>query len=111
MSLNKVIVIIGASSGIGANLARYLSNDAKTHLNKLGLVLVARRENELNQVADTIKNEYCSTFVIPSDVTKRENVEKILQETKNKFNTISCWINNVGLGVSRSVLDLTDDDV
>ena len=40
MSLNKVIVIIGASSGIGANLARYLSNDAKIHLNKIGLVSV-----------------------------------------------------------------------
>ncbi len=38
-------------------------------------------------------------------------MEKILQETKNKSNTISCWINNVGLGISRSVLDLTDDDV
>ena len=65
----------------------------------------------LNQLANTIKNDYCSTLVIPSDVTKRENVEKILQETKNKFNTISCWINNVGLGISRSVLDLTDDDI
>jgi short-subunit dehydrogenase len=111
MSFNRVIIIIGASSGIGAGLARYLSNDAKIKLNKLGLVLVARRENELNQVANITKNDYCSTLVIPSDVTKRENVEKILQETKNKFNTISCWINNVGLGISRSVLDLTDDDV
>ena len=59
MSLNKVIVIIGASSGIGANLARYLSNDAKIHLNKIGLVLIARRENELNQIGNHIQNEYC----------------------------------------------------
>jgi short-subunit dehydrogenase len=111
MSSNRIIVITGASSGIGAGLARYLSNNAKTQLNKLGLVLVARRENELNQLANSVKNDYCSTLVIPSDVTKRENVEKILLETKTKFNTISCWINNVGLGISRSVLDLTDDDV
>jgi short-subunit dehydrogenase len=111
MSINRVIVIVGASSGIGAGLARYLSNDAKVQLNKLDLVLVARRENELNQIADITKNDYCSILVIPSDVTKRENVEKILQETKNKFNIISCWINNVGLGISKSVLDLTDDDV
>ncbi|CAF0937892.1 unnamed protein product [Rotaria sordida] len=111
MSLNKVIIIIGASSGIGAGLARYISNDAKNQLKKIGLVLVARRENELNQAANNAKNDYCSTLVIPADVTKRENVEKIFQETKLKFNKISCWVNNVGLGISRSVLDLTDDDI
>ena len=111
MSLNQVIVIVGASSGIGAGLARYLANDAKTKLYKLDLVLVARRENELKQIAITTKNDYCSTLVIPCDATKREDVEKILNETKTKFNTISCWINNVGQGISRSVLDLTDEDV
>ncbi len=34
-------------------------------------------------------------IIIPSDITKRENVEKSFQGTKTKFNQISCWINNV----------------
>jgi short-subunit dehydrogenase len=59
-------------------------------LKEVGLILVARRENELTRVADAINNDYYSTLIIPPDITKRENVEKILQETKTKFNRISC---------------------
>lgn len=111
MAFSRVVVIVGASSGIGAGLAHHLSNEAKTRLSKLALVLVARRENELTQVADRLRNDYCSILTIPCDVTKRANVERILDETQTKFHSISCWINNVGLGISRSVLDLTDEDV
>lgn len=109
--MNRVVVIVGASSGIGSGLAQYLSNEAKAKLEKLALVLVARRENELNTVADTLRHDYCSILTLPCDVTKRTNVEKVLQETKDHFQSISCWINNVGQGISRSVLDLTDEDI
>ena len=111
MSFSKVVVIVGASSGIGAGLAHHLSKEAKNRLSKLALVLVARRGNELTQVADQLRHDYCSILTIPCDVTKRANVEKVLEETQTRFQSISCWINNVGQGITRSVLDLTDDDV
>lgn len=109
--MNRVVVIVGASSGIGSGLAHYLSNEARTQLKQLNLVLVARRENELNKVADKLRHEHCSILTFACDVTKRSNVEKILHETNEHVHSISCWINNVGQGISRSVLDLTDDDI
>jgi short-subunit dehydrogenase len=111
MSIHRVIVIVGASSGIGAGLAQCLSNDAKIRSSPLALVLVARRETELINVADRVRNEYCSILTLPMDVTQRINIERILHETDKQFHSISCWINNVGLGISRSVLDLTDQDI
>ena len=100
-----------ATSPPGAGLAQYLSNQAKTDLKPLGLALVARRESELNKLADGLRHEHCSVLTLPYDATKRNQVEKILQETNEHFHSISCWINNVGQGISRSVLELTDDDI
>ena len=111
MSIQRVIVIVGASTGIGAGLARYFSNEAQSRLSRYGLVLVARREVELNQMAESVRNDYCSTLAISCDVTKRDEVEKILQQTNSTYSFISCWINNVGQGISRSVLQLTDHDI
>ncbi len=44
-------------------------------MKEVGLLLVVPRENELTRVADAINNDYCATLIIPSDITKRENVE------------------------------------
>jgi len=104
-------VIVGASSGIGAGLAQYLSADAKKRSKNITLALVARRENELKKVAESTKNEYCSTLIIQADATKRGEVQKVLDHVKCEFGSIAVWINNVGLGITRSVLELTDDDV
>ena len=89
MSTSRVVVIVGASSGIGAGLARYLSNEAKSRQSQLALVLVARQERELNQVADNVRHGHCSALAIPCDVTKRVNVEKILEDVKNHVGSIS----------------------
>lgn len=111
MSIRRVITVVGASAGIGAGFARCFSDEAKKRNEIWALILVARRQNELNQLADDIRNEFCIPLVIVCDVTKRNQVENVLGQTIERFGFVSCWINNVGLGVSRSVLNLTDDDV
>lgn len=52
-------VIIGASSDISAGLSCYLSNETKTHFDKLGLILVACRENEFIHMIYTTQNNSC----------------------------------------------------
>ena len=98
----KSIVITGASAGIGAAIARRLGRDG----NKLALA--ARREDLLRDVA---RQSAPDAIAVVADVTRREDVERLRDEALRAFGGVDVWINNVGRGISRSVLDLTDDDL
>ena len=98
----KVIVITGASSGIGAALAIQLG--ALGH----NLALAARREPELKMVTEKSGAQAIS---VTCDVTKRIQVEHLYRAAIEKFGHIDVWINNAGRGIGRSVLELTDDDL
>ena len=98
----KSIVITGASAGIGAAIARRLGRDG----NKLALA--ARREDLLRDVA---RQSAPDALAVVADVTRREDVERLRDEALRAFGGVDVWINNAGRGISRSVLDLTDDDL
>lgn len=80
------VLITGASSGIGRDMARYLS--------KLGyeLVLVSRNEEELNKLKEELKTK---VEVIAMDLSIKENCYKLYEEAKD----IDILINNAGFGV------------
>ncbi len=98
----KVIVITGASSGIGADLARQLGKQG--HI----VVLAARREAELKRVAQDAGNR---ALAVVCDVTNRSEVERLKETALKTFGRIDVWVNNAGRGISRGVLELTDEDV
>jgi short-subunit dehydrogenase len=103
---NKTIVITGASAGIGAEMARRLGRDGHN------LVLAARRIPELEKVADEAQRAGAGgTLTVKADVTKRADVEAIRDAAIARFGGFDVWINNAGRGITRQVLDLTDDDV
>lgn len=102
MSISKVIVITGASSGIGAELARQLA--AQGHK----LVLAARRLEELEAVAGQCGPD---TLAVVTDVRRRGDVEHLRDRALDKRGQIDVWINNAGRGIARRVMDLTDEDV
>ena len=102
MSASKVIVITGASSGIGAELARQLA--AEGHR----LALAARREEELKAVAAQCGPE---ALAVVTDVRRRGDVEHLRDRTLDKLGHVDVWINNAGRGIGKRVLDLTDEDV
>src|SRR6266446_2126727 len=99
---NEVTVITGASSGIGAALAKQLGS--KGHQ----LVLAARREKELKEVA---KQAGTIALVVPTDVTRRVDVEDLRSQALKQYGHVDVWVNNAGRGITKSVLDLTDQDV
>src|SRR5438094_5638690 len=99
---NEVTVITGASSGIGAALAKQLGS--KGHQ----LVLAARREKELKEVA---KQAGTRALVVPTDVTRRADVEALRSRALEEYGHVDVWVNNAGRGITKSVLDLTDRDV
>ena len=100
--MNKVVVITGASAGIGAALAETLSQRGAR------VVLAARREDKLAEVARTCGGE---TLVVAADVTKRADVDRIRDEALARFGHIDVWVNNAGRGMSRMVSELTDEDI
>jgi NAD(P)-dependent dehydrogenase (short-subunit alcohol dehydrogenase family) len=103
---NKTIVITGASSGIGAGLAERLGRDGHQ------LVLAARRRPELEQVAGAATAAGASAaVVVPTNVIRRVDVDALARAAVDRFGGFDVWINNSGRGITRSVLDLTDEDV
>jgi short-subunit dehydrogenase len=103
---SKVVVITGASAGIGAALARRLAKDGAE------LFLAARRRAELEAVRDDARKLGADgTIAITADVTKKQDVFRIRDEALAQRGRIDVWVNNAGRGITRSVLDLTDEDL
>src|SRR5678815_3793362 len=102
-SSGPVVVITGASAGIGAGLARELAGRGAS------LVLIARREELLQEMAAT-----CGTpvEVVPGDVTRRADVERVLERAVARFGGVDVWVNNAGRGITRPSLEaITPEDV
>jgi NADP-dependent 3-hydroxy acid dehydrogenase YdfG len=99
---NRVVVITGASSGIGAALAKRLG--AEGHR----LVLAARRQKELKRVASQ-----SGTRALPvvTDVTRRADVDRLRDAALREFDHVDVWVNNAGRGISTPVMELTEDDL
>ena len=89
-----LILITGASSGIGRDMARYLS--AEGHK----LLLVARRKDRLSELANELKD--CEIFEV--DLSAEENVFKLYEELKDR--KIDVLINNAGFGAFGKFTDV-----
>jgi short-subunit dehydrogenase len=100
--MTKHIVITGASSGIGEALALALAKDGHR------LVLAARREAELQRVASAAGR---GAVVVPTDVTRRDDVERLRDRAIDACGHVDVWVNNAGRGITRPVLDLSEQEL
>lgn len=98
----RVVVITGASSGIGAAAGVALAGGGHR------VALVARRARALQEVADRCGP---NARAFPGDMTARGDVQRIVADVIEGFGRIDTWINNVGQGITRLPSELTDDDV
>ena len=99
---DKIIVITGASGGIGAALAELLASRGAS------LVLVARRGEALQAVGRRCGDR---ALAIVADVTHRDDVRHVVEQALGRFGHIDVWVNNVGQGISTVPSQLTDDDI
>jgi len=99
---NPVVVLTGASAGIGAATAVTLARQGAS------LVLVARRADRLAEVAARCGD---AALVHVADVTDRAAVRGTVEAALARFGHVDTWINNAGQGISRPPSLLTDDDV
>lgn len=100
---NKVAIVTGASSGIGASIAETLSQHG------VKVVLTGRNETRLSDVAKQLQENSQSeidTHIV--DVTQKDEVAKLVKETENKFGHVDILVNSAGLMLSSAI---TDGDV
>ena len=88
---SKVVVITGASSGLGEATARHLGAAGAS------LVLAARRGDRLETLAAEIRAKGGKAEVVVADVSRRADVEALVQKAVASFGRVDVMINNAGL--------------
>ncbi|AWH49241.1 oxidoreductase [Stenotrophomonas sp. SAU14A_NAIMI4_5] len=91
MSLSRTILITGASSGIGAGIARTLAQPGAR------LVLGARRVDRLQALADELRGQGAQVLVQALDVTQRAQVDAFAAAALAEFGGIDVIVNNAGV--------------
>src|SRR6478736_566016 len=88
---NKVVVITGASSGLGEATARHLAERGAT------VVLGARRCDRIDALADELTAKGYKARAVQTDVTDRQQVSNLVDTAVSEFGRIDVMLNNAGL--------------
>ncbi len=99
MAEAKIVLITGASQGIGAAVARtFVENGDK-------VVLAARREDRLNEVVKSFGKEGEGCLAVPCDVSSPESVEALFSTIKDKLGRLDVVFNNAGVNCPANLVD------
>lgn len=103
----KVILITGASSGIGRQAAfDFAKNNAQT------IIIVSRSKSNLEDLENDLKNNYTSEIIVYScDISKKIEVEKMGKYLLDKLGHIDILVNNAGFGIYRKIQDQSIEEI
>ncbi|WP_224250055.1 SDR family oxidoreductase [Hyalangium gracile] len=103
--VGRVVLITGASSGIGRAAARaYAAQGAH-------LVLAARREELLREVVREVEGLGARALAVRCDITRPEDVERLMRETQASHGGLDILINNAGIGLFGPVEALAEEQL
>lgn len=100
----KVVVITGASSGLGEATARHLAANGAT------VVLGARRMDRLQALTEEFKEQGFKATFLATDVTQRKQVARLVYAAVEQFGRVDVMVNNAGLMPSSTLDRLKVDD-
>lgn len=97
----KIAIVTGAAKGIGRSIAEGLS--------KQGIKVIANYNTSEKQ-AKELKEKNPEIDIFQADISKREEVKKIVEYTINKYGKIDILVNNAGIAETKLFTDVTDED-
>jgi len=101
----KVIVVTGASAGVGRAIVQELARDGAK------IALIARGIEKLESTADEVRSLGGEALVCPVDVSDYQQLENAAQEIEEKFGPIDIWINNAMVTMLGKVKDIKSSEV
>ena len=103
---SKVVVVVGATGGIGAALVPKLAEAGAK------LVLVARDADKLEELVNNLEDDYdIEAIAFPTDITKYEQVEGMVQQAIAQFGQIDVLVNAAGAGVMKQFLRIEPQEL
>lgn len=103
--VNKVVVVTGGSKGIGAQIVKTLANE-----NYKVILNYNNSKEQAEKIQQELLEQGKEIEIIKSDVSKREETEKLIQFAINKFNKIDVLINNAGISQEGLFTDVTEEE-
>ncbi len=102
---NKVILVTGASKGIGAEVAKKLAEaGAKLIVNYSG------SKEDADNVVEEIKNKGSEAIAVQADVSKAEDVKNLFDQSIQHFGRIDVLVNNAGIMITKTIQETTDEE-
>lgn len=103
--MNKVIIVTGGSRGIGASIAKLLAaEDYKVILN------YHQSEHTAEEIKQELLQQGKKIEIFKADVSKREDVRKLIQFAIEKYHKVDVLINNAGIAQEKLFTQITDED-
>ena len=100
----KVAVVTGGSRGIGLAVARLLADDGAS------VVVSGRDAARLDAAGKELESLGAGVLAVPADATKREDVERLVDATRERFGRIDVLVNNAGITRDQLLVRMKDDD-
>ncbi len=103
--MNKTVIVTGGSRGIGAEIVKSL---AKENYNVV--LNYNKSEEEANKIKEELLKENIQIEIFKADISKREQVKKLIEYTIQKYKTIDVLINNAGISKEKLFTSITDEE-
>ena len=99
---NTLTVVTGAGRGLGKSIALALAQAGSD------LVLVARHQEEIDRTAKEIENIGTNTLTVTADITRQEDISRMVQTVLSEFGRIDVLVNNAGMNGSHVQYNFED---
>jgi len=100
----KTAIVTGSGRGIGRRTAITLAGEG------CNVVLVSRTQKEVQEVEKTIRNEGGEAFHLAADISKKKDIERVLNQTLKKYDSLEILVNNAGVHFASPFLETTEEE-
>ncbi len=103
--MNKIIIVTGASRGIGKEIAKQLSKKGNTVIANYN-----KSEKQAQELKEELEKENVKIDIFKADVSKRNEAQELVEYTIKKYGKIDVLINNAGISQIKEFTQITDED-